>query len=207
MFGRTHNTDEGFRALKKTYRYAALQLRLDLADLVIRKLRETGEQKQDLATRAKMWPSEVSRVIGADHNFTATLAAKVLHPLGIMPKLVDAAEWNAMKEATDAARASKPAQEARRTGSDDNASTQGRPNAGAIKAQGTVNFGTFTISISASGTDQTVALGPPRLASVLGGSRPILRYQRQANDADGGDDSLVFSGTTCGGDPRYADRK
>jgi len=72
-------------------------MRLDLADLIINKLRATDEPQKDVAKRAGLRESFVSRLVHADSNFTALVAAKVLHALGIRPKLVDADEWDRLK--------------------------------------------------------------------------------------------------------------
>lgn len=80
---------ERCRDYQKTHEYWAMQLRLDLADLLTDHLRETGITQRELAAACGMKESFLSRIIHSDSNCTFDVAARVLHSIGVKPQLVD----------------------------------------------------------------------------------------------------------------------
>lgn len=77
--------------------YYALSLRNDFAALIERGLEERGLTQRELAIIAGLKESYISRLINVATNFKVGVAARVLVPLGIVPMLVDRAEWEAMR--------------------------------------------------------------------------------------------------------------
>lgn len=71
-------------------RSVGLQLRLDLADIIMRHLGLKGWTQKQLAEKAAVPQCHVSRLIHADVNCTFQTAGKVLFALGVKPKLTDA---------------------------------------------------------------------------------------------------------------------
>jgi transcriptional regulator with XRE-family HTH domain len=65
----------------------SMDLRLDLADAIIRALRERGGTQQQLAEAAGMKPSFISRLVHSNANCTFEVAARVLHALGLRATL------------------------------------------------------------------------------------------------------------------------
>ncbi len=98
-FGTEKGTSEQRLAdAKGSYRYWATQLRLDLSDLIIKKLKATNKPQSWAAEQSGKRESFISRLIHADANFTASVAAKVLFNIGVRPKLVDLEEWETLKK-------------------------------------------------------------------------------------------------------------
>ncbi len=60
-----------------------IQLRLNLAEIVIRQLDARGWTQRDLAERAGLKEPYVSRVIHSDANCTLESAGRLLHALGV----------------------------------------------------------------------------------------------------------------------------
>ena len=67
-------------------------LRLDLSDIIVRKLSGNGVTQQKLAHAAGMKPPQITRLIHASTNCTFDTAGRILHALGIKAKLVEAKE-------------------------------------------------------------------------------------------------------------------
>jgi len=64
-----------------------IDLRLDLADLIIAQLDRKRWTQKRLAQRCGMKESFVSRIIHAESNCTFDVAGRLLHALGVKPKL------------------------------------------------------------------------------------------------------------------------
>ncbi|MBY0261203.1 MAG: helix-turn-helix domain-containing protein [Phycisphaerales bacterium] len=62
-------------------------LRLDLASIVLRALRQRGWSQSDLARAAGMKASFISRVVHSDANCEFETAGRILHALGLVAKL------------------------------------------------------------------------------------------------------------------------
>ncbi len=68
----------------------AIDLRLDLAEIVLRNLRKRREWDQSaLASAAGMAPAMVSRIVNSGANCQFSTVAKILHALGVRAKLVE----------------------------------------------------------------------------------------------------------------------
>lgn len=67
------------------------ELRLDLADIVLRRLRELGWTQAQLADAAHMQSPFVTRIVHSAQNCTFDVAGRLLHALGAKAKLVEAA--------------------------------------------------------------------------------------------------------------------
>lgn len=65
----------------------AHELRLSFGELVIRRLRELGWTQRELARKLKRKESQVSRLLGGDHNWTTDSAGEVLCALGVMARI------------------------------------------------------------------------------------------------------------------------
>jgi len=64
-----------------------IDLRLDLADLVIRHLDGQGWTQKQLAQRTGMQESFISRIIHAESNCTFEVAGRIMHALGVRVQL------------------------------------------------------------------------------------------------------------------------
>jgi|GEM_PF-6780041 len=64
-------------------------LRLGLADIILRHLRKTGWSQNRLAAEAGMKPQQITRLIHAASNFTADTAGRILFALGTTATLVE----------------------------------------------------------------------------------------------------------------------
>lgn len=80
---------KGLEDFNKSPEGHALDLRLNLADLIIAKLKEKGWTQSQLAQKTKWKDSFISRLVHADENFTTETEARVLHALGIEPALTE----------------------------------------------------------------------------------------------------------------------
>ena len=101
MFARKpKSTSESFEQYRNTYQYWGMQLRLDLAGMIISKMREEGMTQAEFADRANWSDSYVSRLIHADANCNFEVAARALFSLGIKPKLASVDGWESLIEAT-----------------------------------------------------------------------------------------------------------
>ena len=67
----------------------ASDLKLDLADLVLQGLDRNGISQRELAKRARVSESKISKIVHSDWNWTAKTAAKLLRALGIKATLVE----------------------------------------------------------------------------------------------------------------------
>ena len=65
-----------------------LDLRLDLADIIIEQLSDRGWTQGELARRAKMRESQISLILTASRNCTFDTAGRILFALGVKGKLV-----------------------------------------------------------------------------------------------------------------------
>ena len=65
-------------------------LRLDLADLVIRLLRQKGWTQKQLAKAARMKESFITRIIHSASNCTFDVAGRLMFALGVRAKLAEA---------------------------------------------------------------------------------------------------------------------
>src|ERR1700733_9315926 len=63
-------------------------LRLDLAEMIVRHLHKSGRTQPQLADSAKLKPSFVTSLIHSSQNCTLETAGKVFHAMGIRAKLV-----------------------------------------------------------------------------------------------------------------------
>ncbi len=83
------------------FEYYAIGLRDDLACLLATALEKAGVTQRELAARAG-YKSEsyVSRIMHAETDFKIGVAARLLLPLGVVPKLVDAAEYERLQKAS-----------------------------------------------------------------------------------------------------------
>ncbi|HZW09293.1 MAG TPA: hypothetical protein VFF69_05260 [Phycisphaerales bacterium] len=90
---------EHFAAFRQTAEYAAWRLRHDLAFLIEQGLKKAGINQRDLGNASGMWESRVSKLIHSQSNCNLSIIARVLHPLGIRPTLVDKAELDALRQA------------------------------------------------------------------------------------------------------------
>ncbi|KKL74080.1 hypothetical protein LCGC14_2068450 [marine sediment metagenome] len=64
-----------------------LELRLNLAEIVIRQLRELGWTQRDLASRTSMKEPFISRIVHSNANCTLDTAGKLLFALGIHARI------------------------------------------------------------------------------------------------------------------------
>lgn len=78
-------------------RYDELRLRADLSTLIEKGLDRKDINQAELARRAKKRESYISRLVNAATSCKMSIVAQVLAPLGIRPKLVDAAEWESLR--------------------------------------------------------------------------------------------------------------
>ena len=85
---------ERVNALKtrKDKRYHSLRLRDDLAQLICSGIKLKGITQRELAVQTGYSESYVSRLVNAGTNFKIGVAARILVPLGIIPRLVAAAD-------------------------------------------------------------------------------------------------------------------
>ncbi|MCW5766709.1 MAG: helix-turn-helix transcriptional regulator [Phycisphaeraceae bacterium] len=66
---------------------AGIDLRLDLAHAIVRRLDALGWSQNELAQRCGLKPSFISRLIHSDSNCSFSTAARVLSALGVRPRL------------------------------------------------------------------------------------------------------------------------
>lgn len=85
---------ESLAVFESTPEGAAVDLRMDLADLLQYRLLEVGTTQREFAQAVGKRESFVSRVMHADANCTFKVVATLLQAVGVKPKLVDAEEWN-----------------------------------------------------------------------------------------------------------------
>lgn len=69
-----------------------LDLRLSLADIVLRALKRKGWTQKRLAQAAEMKESQITRVIHSDSNCTFDVAGRLLAALGMRAELSEVAE-------------------------------------------------------------------------------------------------------------------
>ena len=72
---------------EETPQSMGIELRLDLADLVIRHLDQKGWTQKMLAEQTGVKASFISRIIHADSNCTFEVAGKIMHALGVRIQL------------------------------------------------------------------------------------------------------------------------
>jgi transcriptional regulator with XRE-family HTH domain len=88
------NIDELLRGLeefKKTPQNAGYDLRLDLADIILRHVDGIHLTQAQLARSAGMKPSFVNRLVHADSNATFDVAGRIFTALGIKAALIEVA--------------------------------------------------------------------------------------------------------------------
>ncbi len=73
--------------------FYAIGLRGDLAELIARGLQKMNLSQRELADITEWAPSYVSRLMHADTDFKIGVVARALVPLGIIPRIVDSAEY------------------------------------------------------------------------------------------------------------------
>jgi AraC-like DNA-binding protein len=73
------------------------ELRLDLADIVLRHLDDKRWTQNRLANAAGIKPSYLTRVIHSNTNCTFDTAGRILHALDVRAKLVEVDERNTVK--------------------------------------------------------------------------------------------------------------
>jgi ribosome-binding protein aMBF1 (putative translation factor) len=66
-----------------------LDLRLDLAEIVLRHLSNVGMTQKEFAEIAGMKAAFINRVIHSDQNWTSDVAGRILFALGVKVKLVE----------------------------------------------------------------------------------------------------------------------
>ena len=90
---------ERFEAFKRApdRLYHQLRLRHDVARLLERGLRARGMNQRALAAATGKQDSFISRLVHSEANCNLGTVAQVLVPLGISPKIVDEAEWMALR--------------------------------------------------------------------------------------------------------------
>ena len=71
------------REFEKTPESVGVDLRLDLADLVMKHLDRLGWTQKRLAKQADMQESFISRIINAESNCTFEVAGRIVHALGV----------------------------------------------------------------------------------------------------------------------------
>jgi len=82
------NLDE----FEKTPESDGYDLRLDLAEIILRNLDRNGCTQSQFAEKAKMKAPQLTRLIHAATNWTADTAGRITHALGIKTKLVEVIE-------------------------------------------------------------------------------------------------------------------
>lgn len=90
---------ERFASFKQTFAYWALRLRHDLSFLIEDGIRRSPDVKtqKELSNRSGLRESYISRLVHGEKTCTLATVARVLHPLGIYPTLVDRAELEELR--------------------------------------------------------------------------------------------------------------
>lgn len=65
-------------------------LRLDLAEIIVRELRSRGWTQTQLGARAGMRPAFINRVVHSNQNCTFEVAGRILHAFGLKGKILAA---------------------------------------------------------------------------------------------------------------------
>lgn len=82
-----HEIVKELERFNKTEEGHALDLRLDLAEIILRGLSKPGSHAK-LAAAAKMKPSFLSRITHADANCTFDVASRIISAIGLRARLV-----------------------------------------------------------------------------------------------------------------------
>jgi len=107
---RAKRLSDRLAAFDATPEAAAIDLRMDLAELLQDRLVDTGMSQRELGRAAHKSESFISRVMNADANCTFKVVATLLHAVDITPKLVDSNEWNRLVALEKEARRKSPIQ-------------------------------------------------------------------------------------------------
>lgn len=85
----SHDLLKTLRDFEETEEGTGYELRLDVADIVLRHLDEKQWTQTRLAEAAKMRPSYLTRVIHSSTNCTLDTAGRIFFALGVKVKLVE----------------------------------------------------------------------------------------------------------------------
>ena len=94
------SASQRFRAYRqrKDCEYYQFRMRHDVARLIEGGLeRNPGMTQSDLAKKADKYESQISQLIHSESNAKLAMIAQVLVPLGVVPKIVDTAEWDRLQ--------------------------------------------------------------------------------------------------------------
>jgi len=94
---------ERFESFKqhRSREYYQLRLRYDLAYLMEKGLLAKGMTQAALAKAADTSEAYISRLINSETNCKLEAVAQALVPLGIIPKIVDSADWDRLNRLSD----------------------------------------------------------------------------------------------------------
>ena len=79
---------EALSELENSPANQGIEIRLSLADIVLRRLRELGMTQAELARKAGMKESFVNRIVHANSNCTFEVAGRLLFAVGVKAELV-----------------------------------------------------------------------------------------------------------------------
>jgi transcriptional regulator with XRE-family HTH domain len=82
---------------RKDGRYVQLLMRNDFAQLIAEGLRAKGMTQRELADATGTQEAFISRLIHGESNLQLSTIAKILQPLGIVPTIIDEAEYSRLR--------------------------------------------------------------------------------------------------------------
>ena len=83
-----HNLLKGLKEFEKSQHGAGMDLRLDFAEIVLRRLRELNWNQKQLADAVEMKEPQLTKLIHSDSNCTVDTIGRLLNALGIRTSLV-----------------------------------------------------------------------------------------------------------------------